>query len=247
MISGYNPIQIVMDLLSIAAVAMRNDQERANAVSQNIANVLTPGYKRVHALAEPFEAQMAAVQSATVAPRTSMTVDMRAGPLRPTGRNQDIAIEGEGFLEISTPSGPAFTRQGSLRVDPEGRLLSSQGLPVVGTAGEIRLANEAFTVLPNGDIRQGDRIAARLKLSYFDKVGQMVATGNGLFLQGGAVSKVADVPGSFRSGFIEGSNVNSPQEMVRLTETVRHFESMQKMVQGYDESLEKAIRKLGEF
>jgi flagellar basal body rod protein FlgG len=236
-----------MDLLSIAAVAMRNDQDRANAVSQNIANVLTPGYKRVHAVAEPFDAQMAAVQSSSTAPRTSIALDMRPGPMRPTGRPQDIAVEGDGFLEISTPNGPAYTRQGSLRVDPEGRLLSSQGMPVMGAAGEIRLANEAFTVLPSGDIRQGERVVARLKLSYFDKVGSMVAAGNGLFLQGEAVSRMPDAPGTFRTGFIEGSNVNSPQEMVRLTETVRHFESMQKMVQGYDETLEKAIRKLGEF
>ena len=53
--------------------------------------------------------------------------------------------------------------------------------------------------------------------------------------------------GALNQGFLEGSNVSSPQEMVRLSETVRHFESMQRIVQGYDESLEKSIRKLGEF
>jgi flagellar basal body rod protein FlgG len=50
-----------------------------------------------------------------------------------------------------------------------------------------------------------------------------------------------------RSGFLENSNVSSPQEMVRLNETVRHFEALQRIVQGHDESLENAIRKLGDF
>jgi flagellar basal body rod protein FlgG len=76
----------------------------------------------------------------------------------------------------------------------------------------------------------------------------MVPSGNGLYL---AVSahQVQDVktPSALRTGFLEDSNVSSPQEMVRLTETVRHFESLQRLVQGYDDTLEKTIRKLGEF
>jgi flagellar basal body rod protein FlgG len=65
----------------------------------------------------------------------------------------------------------------------------------------------------------------------------------------GSAQQVADpkTPSSLRTGFLETSNVSSPQEMVRLTETVRHFESLQRLVQGYDETLEKTIRKLGEF
>jgi len=51
----------------------------------------------------------------------------------------------------------------------------------------------------------------------------------------------------FRVGYLEQSNVNLPREMVSMTETVRHFEAMQRIFQGRDESLEKAIRKLGEF
>jgi flagellar basal body rod protein FlgG len=235
-----------MDLLSIAAISMRNDHDRANVISQNVANVQTPGYKRSHAILETLAA--ATSTSALALPPTSRTVnDMRAGPFRPTSRNEDVAIEGEGFIEILTPTGPAFTRQGALRLDAEGRLLSSQGMPVMGTGGEIRLTNDAFTVQQNGDIRQGGRIVARIKLAYFDNPAAMVAAGNGLFLQGTAANREPDAPGVFRSGFLEGSNVNSAQEMVRLTETVRHFESMQKMVQGYDETLEKTLRKLGEF
>jgi len=50
-----------------------------------------------------------------------------------------------------------------------------------------------------------------------------------------------------RSGYQESSNVNSSQEMVRMTETVRHFEAMQKIMQGYGDSLDNSIKKLGEF
>jgi flagellar basal-body rod protein FlgF len=57
----------------------------------------------------------------------------------------------------------------------------------------------------------------------------------------------AKTPSTLRAGFLESSYLSSPQEMVRLTETVRHFESLQRLVQGYDETLEKSMRKLGEF
>jgi flagellar basal body rod protein FlgG len=91
-------------------------------------------------------------------------------------------------------------------------------------------------------------VAGRLKLVQFDRAEGMVPSGNGIYLAGSA-QQVSDtkMPSALRTGFLEGSNVSSPQEMVRLTETVRHFESLQRLVQGYDETLEKTIRKLGEF
>ncbi len=68
-----------------------------------------------------------------------------------------------------------------------------------------------------------------------------------MYGQGAARMENAAASGAVRVGYQENSNVNSPQEMIRLTETVRHFESMQKVMQGYEDVFEKAMRKLGEF
>jgi flagellar basal body rod protein FlgG len=140
-----------------------------------------------------------------------------------------------------------YTRQGNFRVDVRGRLVGTQGLPVLGTSGEITLGNAPFTVSALGEVSQGGRVVGTLKLVSFDHPSRLQSLGNGTYGQGAAQVDERASGARLRSGFSEASNVSSAQEMVRLSETVRHFEALHKVVQGYDESLEKAIRKLGEF
>jgi flagellar basal body rod protein FlgG len=158
-----------------------------------------------------------------------------------------VAIEGQSFFEVNTPSGPAYTRQGALKTDVQGRLVGAHGMPMMGEGGEISLTGEGFRIAANGDVVQGERVMGRLKRVLFEHAERLLPQGDGLYLQGAAV--VTDQRGSdpLRPGFQESSNVSSPQEMVRLNETVRHFEALQRIVQGQDESLENAIRKLGDF
>jgi len=246
--------------MAIASIGMQGDLARMESISHNTANVLTPGFKRQIAITPGFSAQVElgalqnstqgtplAMQPAITAPVRTM-IDPSSGALRHTGDAQDVAIEGDAFFEVSTPTGPAYTKAGSLRTDVQGRLVNLQDLPVMGIGGEIRLNNTPFTIAANGDVSQDGHVVGRLKLVQFDHAEGMVPGGNGLYLAGSA-QQVPDTkaPSTLRTGFLEGSNVSSPQEMVRLTETVRHFESLQRLVQGYDETLEKTIRKLGEF
>jgi flagellar basal-body rod protein FlgF len=244
-----------MDASTIAAVGMQDDLARLATVSHNLANVTTPGYKKQVALEGAFGLQLAALlgttgggNNALPAPAAAMlSIDASAGPLRPGANRHEVAIEGDSFFELAGPQGPAFTRQGALRVDLKGVLVGSQGLPMMGSGGAISLLNEPFTVTPKGEIEQGGRVAGQLRRVRFDRPGALVPMGDGMYAQGAA--RVLDAHGAdpVRAGFQESSNVNSPREMVRLTEIVRHFESLQKIVQGHDDSLEKTIRKLGEF
>lgn len=243
-----------MDLTTVAGIAMQNDQLRLESISHNIANVLTPGYKKQAVMTAAFDVQMSAAQAgrdarllAVNGAPARLSIDPAAGPLRPTGNPHDVAIEGASFFEVNTPDGPAYTRQGALRADLQGRLVGSHGMPVMGEGGEISLTGAPFKVAANGDVTQGERVAGRLKRVRFEQANLLVPHGNGLYLQGGATLKDTHSLDPVRSGFQESSNVSSPQEMVRLSETVRHFEALQKLVQGHDESLENAIRKLGEF
>lgn len=243
-----------MDLFTIAGVGMQNDQLRLESISQNIANVLTPGYKKQAVITSAFAAQLSGAAAgrdarlvAVPGAPARMAIDPAAGSLRPSGNPQDIAIEGDSFFEVNTPTGLAYTRQGAMRADLQGRLVANHGMPVMGEGGEISLTNAPFSIAANGDVTQGERVAGRLKRVHFEHADALQAQGNGLYLQGGATVKDAHSADPVRAGFQESSNVSSPQEMVRLSETVRHFESLQRIVQGYDESLEKAIRKLGDF
>jgi flagellar basal-body rod protein FlgF len=228
---------------------MQRDLMDLNVISQNIANVTTPGYKKQ--MIPAFQAQLNAAARVMNGPANTAerTVDMTPGALRSTGNGNDVVLEGDGFFEVVTPSGPAFTRQGALRLNVDGVLVGSQDMPIADTSGgPLHLLNLPFSIAANGEISQGGRVVGQLKVVQFEQASTMQAMGGGLYSQGGArLAQQMLRTASVRTGFQEGSNVSAPQEMVRLSETVRHFESVQRVVQGYDESLENAIRKLGEF
>ncbi|QJD99495.1 flagellar hook-basal body protein [Massilia forsythiae] len=232
-----------MNIIDIVAAGMREDNNRLSIVSSNLANVLTPGYKRQIA-AERFDATLAALGAPSSS--HSIQIDSSAGALRATGNAADIAIEGDAWFEFDTAAGPRYSRGGMLHVDTAGRLVNAQGAPIVTSGGAV-LTSAAFRIDPNGDIVQGGRVTGRVKLVSFDHPERLQPAGAGLYDATGLQASTQTLDSRVRSGFMEASNVNSPQEMVRLSETVRHFESLQRAVQGYDEALGSAIRKLGEF
>ncbi len=242
-----------MDLLTIASIGMQSDLAKMESISHNTSNALTPGFKRQVPVTPSFAVEMSVQQNSRqlalrpqISAPTTVSIDPSSGPQRHTGKAQDAFIEGGGFFELATPAGPAYTKHGSFRADMQGRLVTSQHLPVMGIGGEIRVTNDPFTISPNGDVTQSGRVIGRLKVVSFTHPESLIPSGAGMYTAGNAQLKDSGTA-SLRIGFVEGSNVSTPQEMVRLTETMRHFESLQKLVQGYDESLEKTIRKLGEF
>lgn len=239
-----------MDALTVAALAMQDDLARLNSISQNLANVTTPGYKRQIALSRPFGSyldQMSAERAQPASAVQDTAIDAGAGTLRKTANPLDLAVDGEGFFEIATDAGMAYTRQGTMQVDARGRLVTAQGFALMGMGGELSVNGSSMTIDGKGEVRQGERVVGQIKLVRFANPGSLVALGNGLFGQGAARLADQGQSGAVRTGYQENSNVNSPQEMVRLSETMRHFEAMQKVMQGYDDVFEKTMRKLGEF
>ncbi|MBI1890111.1 MAG: flagellar hook basal-body protein [Burkholderiales bacterium] len=243
-----------MDAISIAAVGMENDLQRLNSISQNLANVSTPGYKRQISVARAFESlmgtegvQAAGTRGLNSSADAGVAIDHAVGTLRRTGNPLQLAVEGEGFFEVATERGSAYLRQATLRVDPSGRLLTEQGHALLGIGGEMRANGSAISIDGRGEIKQGETVVGQIKLVRFEDPKALINLGGGLFGPGQARVTDKGSVGQIRAGYQENSNVNSAQEMVRLSETVRHFESMQKIMQGYDDVFEKTIRKLGEF
>lgn len=240
-----------MDAVKIAAEGMARDLSKMEVISQNMANVTTSGYKKQIRIERPFASHLDAMRSPQQVLAESQSaehrIDSGSGTLRATGRGSDIAIEGEGFFVLDMPGGAGYTRNGAMRVASTGQLVNDSNIAFLGDSGPIVLGNGPFSILADGSVRQDGRVAGRLKVVQFDQSAHMVALGGGVYSQGGATAAQSSKPHTVRAGFLENSNVNSTQEMVRMTETVRHFEAMQKVMQGYDETLEKTIRKLGEF
>jgi flagellar basal-body rod protein FlgG len=259
------------DVLAIALAAMQADAGRVDRVALNLANASTPGYKREVVATRPFTdllasevaAQTAAPagaprQSLPAADGTLVRFDMRPGSLRMTGESLDLALTGDGFFEVSTPSGLAYTRQGNFHVDPSGRLVTAQGDAVMGVSGEIFLTTSKPVIDGSGNITEPfattgpasvnpGRPVAQLKVARFEDPGALQRMGAGLLVAGEAKVDASGGALQVRQGALENSNVESMREMAQLMETTRHFETMQKVAQGYDDIMSTAIRKLGDL
>ncbi|HSV34276.1 MAG TPA: flagellar hook-basal body protein [Ramlibacter sp.] len=249
------------EILAVALQSMQGDMARVEQIGMNLANALTPGYKRGIALQAPlgasFASHLAGASAAAGAPATggmaplmSFPSDSRAGTLKHTGQSLDLALAGQGYFEIATDNGPAYTRQGNFRVDAAGRLVTAQGHPVMGHAGEIVLATPNPVVHPSGAIvgpgATEDAPLAQLKIVEFEAGAPAQRAGDGLVSANSGVSVLPAAQVQLRQGYLENANVVSTQEMTHLIQAMRHFEAMQKMTQGYDDMLGTAIRKLGE-
>ena len=244
----------MIDALAIAAQSMSDDMTRMSIISQNLANVSTIAYRKQLALSRPFLDYLPVpVAGGTGAlpvtlPRAEIVMDQGAGTQRSTSNPLDFAIEGDGFFELRGAQGPIYTRRGDFKIDGQGRLVSATGLPVMGVGGEISLASEEVRVDAEGKIFERDVQVAQLRIVRFANPQALHYAGSGLYVSPtGAAADPGATNQRVRQGYLENSNVASASEMVRLVETLRHFEANQKVIQGYDQMLERAIRTLGEF
>jgi flagellar basal-body rod protein FlgG len=261
----------MQEVFAIALVSMQQDMTRLDRVALNLANVSTPGYRREVVAVRPFAqvldgaeaAQRAVVAAASEvaaqAPgRVEVLSDTRPGTIRVTAVPLDVALTGDGFLEVSTESGLAYTRQGNLRIDARGRLVTSQGDAVMGKNGDIHLTTQTPVIDASGFITEPNATTgpsaaapgtpvAQLKVVRFENPRAMQRLGDGLLAPGDGMTVVEDGNAHVRQGALENANVTSAQEMMQLIQTMRHFESMQRVAQGYDEMLGMAIRKLGDL
>jgi flagellar basal-body rod protein FlgF len=228
------------DVLAIAEAAMRNSMTTLDGVSHNVANATTQGYKREVRVQAAFDAHMQGAAAGAEAAR-----DLSSGALQFTGAPLHFAIEGDGWFQLRSPHGPVLTRSGAFRLDADGRLVSTQGWPVMLDAdasvpgGELalRTGNELWS----GDVRVGRFLLADVQGA------QLEALAHGVYrTRGGAVPQEATAA-AVRQGYTEGSNVNSLGEMVSLIQATRQAEAAQRMMRAYDEALETALTTLGEF
>jgi flagellar basal-body rod protein FlgF len=239
------------DGASIAAAAMSGDIQRINIISHNLANALTPAYKRAWPVSTGFNKLMS--HDGVPGPATGLNdvetiSDFRAAPSRHTGNPLDLAIDGDAFFELSDATGATtYTKQGSLLLDAGGRLIAPGGAAVAGVGGDIRLESDQVSIDRTGRILVKDSVVGQIKLVRFDDVSKLLPLGLGRYAQGSARPEPGDDRALLRQGHLEASNVVPADEMVRMIETMRHFEGGQKVIQWYDDMLDQALSRLGQY
>ena len=165
------------------------------------------------------------------------------GALQPTGRSLDVAIVGEGYLEVRRPDGTiGLTRNGSLQVDGQGRLTTDTGLllqpPVRIPAGT---STESLKIAPNGVVRSGNRVLGRISLVTVPAPDRLLADGDGVFSATAASGGVRGAVGAtLRQGALESSNVDLSSTMGQMIDAQRGYAMASKAIQMQDQMLQIA-------
>jgi len=246
------------DISALLGTALNNDMLAMRVISQNLANINTDGYKREVAFSSlvtrPGEALLPNTEAAgnpygsLALPTVDSLRDLQQGSLRYTGSDFDIAIQGNGFFSVQTDAGPRLTRQGNMQIDSQGRLSLVGGEVVLGERGEILLQRNPFEVNNEGIVSQSGREIDRLEIVAFENPTMLQYQGQGFYVRSPDASLIAmPFQGSLMQGYAETSNVKSADEIIRMIEVTRHFETTHKVLKGYDGMLDSAINILGDL
>lgn len=218
-------------------------ERRFQLISQNLSNVQTMGYKKdVPVFSTLFSH---ALEHSGNEKQDASVVSFQQGSMERTGNRLDLAIEGEGFFKVMTPKGIRYTRAGHFRLDREQRLTHAGGFPVLGRSGEISLNGKEMIVEKDGKIKLDGQENNRIALVTFDDLTRLKKEGNNLFVSEGPQEEKEVTSASLHQGYLEQSNVNSIEEMVRLIDALRTYESCLKVIQSRDELNGKAVNELG--
>ncbi|MEW6119157.1 MAG: flagellar basal-body rod protein FlgF [Pseudomonadota bacterium] len=228
--------------------------EQQATVSHNLANATTTGFR-----AQLNEFRAVPVVGAPLATRafvvdSSVGTDFRAGAIQHTGRELDVAVQGEGWLAVEAPDGSeAYTRNGSLQVDENGVLRTANGLAVLGDGGQLsippgsRLAvarDGTISLLPDGSAATGLTAIGRLKLVN-PPAAELKRGDDGLFRMNDGSTAAVDTNVNVISGALETSNVNVVDAMVDMISLARQFEMQMKLLQTAESNDAKAAQLLG--
>lgn len=209
------------------------DVDALNAISQNVANLRTPGYR----------AERTTYDFASGLQGPGVVVDPGDGALQQTGRTLDLALQGNGFFAVDVDGATLLTRAGQFRVDAEGRLVDAAGHAVLGEAGPITVSGTDIRVSPSGEVRDSHGVIDRLRIVDVAQPRLLREIGEGLYAYAGPVG---DWSGTLHVGALEQANVDPGREMVRLMEVTRHAQALQHAMQAYDQALQTGINHLGD-
>ena len=256
----------MINSLWISKTGMEAQQMQLDVISNNLANVSTNGFKRASAVFEELmyqnlrqvgsnsseQSQLPTGLQIGLGVRTVATSRSFAqGNLQQSGNKLDVAIQGNGFFQVTMPDGTTnYTRDGSFQVDSSGQLVTATGLPIANgvtvpaNATGIAIAGDGTVTaqIPGSITAQS---IGTIALANFANPAGLDPKGQNLYAEstasGQAISGTpgADGLGSLMQGFVETSNVNVVQELVTMIQTQRAYEMNSKAIQTSDQMLQK--------
>ena len=267
-------------------------QERLDAIANNLANADTTAYKMDEPIAKAFPQMLLRRMNTDVIPLpysesnpilgsldkapvigtlgtgvelNEVFTQYTQGAMKQTANPFDLALNGKGFIVVQTPVGERLTRNGSFLLGPEGLIVTKEGYPVLGENGPLQVKANNISIDEDGNVFQNNKFAGdprrlvsmeenqwedttlidRLKMVQVDQPRYLQKQGSSMYLDNENSGMAYIIPQSERpkviQGFLEASNVNPVQEMVKMISVNRAYEANQKVIQSEDQATEKLL------
>ena len=252
--------------LWVAKTGLEAEQTNVDVISNNLANVSTNGFKRQRPVFEDLLYQTLRQPGAQSTQQTQVPSGLQLGTgvrpvatarifttgnLQNTGNPLDLAVNGNGFFQVTLPDGSvSYTRDGAFQLDNQGQMVTSNGYPLQPTitippnAVSITIGSDGtVSVLAAGATAPTQ--VGQIQLANFINPAGLQARGENLFLETAASGTAqTNVPGTnglgaLNQGFVETSNVNVTEELVNLITAQRAFEINSRSIQSSDQMLQK--------
>ncbi len=251
---------------------------KLDTIANNLANVNTPGFKRDQQVFKEYLTAYEKEPNTITVPRIPASIEsfydvqggdmsyvdsagtytnFEQGSMKNTGNKFDLAIEGDGLFEVSTPQGVRYTRAGDFTINNEGTLVTKQGFPVLKDGGGVdapaagreikfNLSQSNVSISPQGEIFDGQNSLGKLALIKVGNKDALRKVGANMYmLKDNLDAQRAPASDSkVNQGMLEGSNVNIVKEMTDMITATRVFESTQKAIQAYDTMNGKSVNEI---
>ena len=256
----------MINSLWISKTGMEAQQMQLDIISNNLANVSTNGFKKSHAVFEDLIYQNLRQVGSNTSEQSTLPTGLQVGlgvrtvatsrnftqgNLQQTSNNMDVAVQGNGFFQLTMPDGTiGYTRDGAFQIDSQGRMVNSSGLPLVnGITVPANATN--VTVAADGTVTAAipgtvtPQTIGTITLASFINPPGLEPKGQNIYAETAASGQPtvgaanANGVGSLMQGFVETSNVNVVQELVTMIQTQRAYEMNSKAIQTSDQMLQK--------
>ena len=230
----------------VAAGSLKARSFQMETLSNNLANVDTVGYKTERSFFSVFNK---ANESMRDLPLTryvndgtvlaSSAVDFSQGASKSTGNPLDLAIEGNGFLQVQTPQGVQATRDGRLRIGEGGQLQSLDGFPVLGKNGQtlsVTPNGDPLSFSPDGTLQQGTNIVGQLDLKAYETPYALKRVGSNRYDTAGLAE--AEPSATVAQGYLEQSTVDVSTSMIDMIKLNRLYEMSMKVASALSNDLD---------
>ena len=240
-------------MLYVAMTGASQNTLAQRAHANNLANISTTGFRRDFEQARSMQVFGDSFPARVYAMSERPGTDFTPGTLQGTGRDLDVAIDGDGWIAVQAPDGgEAYVRTGSLKIDALGMLRTAEGMPVLGNGGPIAIppeekievgADGTLSIRALGEDPNVVVTVDRLKLVNPDPA-QLEKGTDGLIRMKDGQPVEADALVRVTSGFLETSNVNAVAEMTSILALSRQFELHVKMMRTAEEDAAAVARVL---